>query len=90
MNGTVAISALGGNQPSVIVADIELSPGSTGTVGPSQIMGGERNDILTFIIHNPGTAQANNEVLDGGGGFNTAFRTTNVNAFHIQRDIVLR
>jgi hypothetical protein len=27
--------------------------------------------------------------LDGAGGFNTACRTTNVDAFNVQRDFVL-
>jgi hypothetical protein len=89
MNGMVGLLAQGGNGPDRIVGDLELAPGSTGMVLPSEIHGGSGDDVLTFIIHNPGTAQANNEILDGAGGFNTAFRTTNVVVFNIQRDIVL-
>jgi hypothetical protein len=89
MNGRLGVFAQGGNGPDHIVADIEMAAGSTGTVIPSEVLGGLSNDFLTFIIHNPGTAHANNLILDGNAGFNTAFRTTNVDAFNIQRDIVV-
>ena len=89
MNGFLGLLAMGGDRPNHIVGDFELRPGSTGAVLPSEIKGGRGDDVLTFIIHNPGTAQANNEIIDGDGGFNTAFRTTNVVTFNIQRDIVL-
>jgi hypothetical protein len=89
MAGTVQINEQGGNGPNTMVADIELAAGSTGLVLPSSVVGGRSNDKLTFLVHNRGTAPANRNFLDGGGGFNIAFRTTNVIVSHVQVDHVV-
>jgi hypothetical protein len=90
MSGSLQINARGGRGPNTLSADIELAPGGTGQVLPSALIGGPRQDTLTFIVHNPGTVAANSQSLDGDGGFDTAIRTTNVVVFHVERDRVVR
>jgi hypothetical protein len=77
MSGTFTSNATGGRRSNVISQDIELQGGSTGTVGPSSIRGGPQPDRLQFIVHNPGTASANQNTIFGGR-FDDCFRTTNV------------
>ena len=89
LSGTVQINERGGNGPNLMKADIELAAGSTGTVLRSSVVGGPHDDILTFLVHNRGVAPANQNFLDGDGGFNIAFRTTNVVVSHVQVDHVV-
>jgi hypothetical protein len=89
MNGSYSVNASGGRGVNNITADIEMAPGSTGTVLPSRLTGGPLDDTLTFVVHNPGTASSNNQSIDGRGGFDTCFRTTNVVVFSCESDTVL-
>jgi hypothetical protein len=89
MNGNYSINESAGRRDSNLFADVELAPGSTGTVGPSELRGGPGNDNLTFVVHNPGTASANDNTLDGGGGLNSDTRTTNVVSFNCANDTIV-
>jgi hypothetical protein len=78
-NGDIAVNtSTGGGSQNTGSIDVELLPGSTGNVDPSSLKGGNGNDFLTFIVHNRGSGFAANQMLDGGGGFDTATRTNNV------------
>jgi hypothetical protein len=90
MSGRLQINARGGRGPNTLSVDIEMAAGSTGQVLPSSLVGGPRQDTLTFVVHNPGTAASNSQSLDGDGGFDTAVRTTNVVVSHVERDRVVR
>jgi hypothetical protein len=89
LSGTYQINERGGSGPNNLKADIELAAGSNGQILPSTVVGGPRNDILTFLVHNRGFIPANNQFLDGGGGFDVAFRTTNVIVSHVERDHIV-
>jgi hypothetical protein len=89
LSGTFQINELGGHGPNVLKADVEIATGSTGRILPSTVVGGPRNDLLTFIVHNRSTVPANNQFLDGGGGFDIAFRTTNVIVSNVEVDNVV-
>jgi hypothetical protein len=89
MNGSYSANIIGGRGPNSILQDIELAPGSTGTVQPSSVVGGPGPDQLTFLVHNPGTASSNNQTLDGGFGFDRCVRTTNVVVLNCEADTVV-
>jgi hypothetical protein len=89
MNGEYSVNETGGRAASGLFADVEFAPGSTGRMGPSHFQGGPGNDKLTFIVHNQGRVIALNNTLDGGGGFNTCVRTTNVAGFRCARDRIV-
>jgi hypothetical protein len=85
-NGDIAVNtSTGGGNQNIATIDVEILPGSTGNLDPSTLKGGPGNDFLTFIVHNRGTGFAANQMLDGGGGFDTATRTNNV----IVSDVVI-
>jgi hypothetical protein len=88
-NGNIQTTVNTGDGNNSAVVDLELLPGSTGNVDGSSVNGGRGNDNLTFIIHNRGTGFAANQQLNGGGGFDTATRTTNVIAQDVQIDNVV-
>jgi hypothetical protein len=88
MNGTFSVNESLGRRSGSLSADVELAPGSQGKVGPSALLGGRGNDRLTFVVHN-GPALANDLTLDGGPGFDTCFRTTNVASFNCESDTIV-
>jgi hypothetical protein len=87
--GNLQINAHGGHGPNTMNADIEVAAGSSGRILPSSLIGGPRDDTLTFLVHNSSGIPANNQFLDGDGGFNTAVRTSNVIVSHVARDRVV-
>jgi hypothetical protein len=88
-NGNIQVNANTGNGQNVGNIDLELFSLSTGNVLSSSLIGGRGNDNLTFIVHNRGTGFSANQLLDGGGGFNTGTRTNDVTAQNIQIDNVV-
>jgi hypothetical protein len=89
MNGTYQIRSTGGFGSNKIYQDIELAPGSTGTVLPSSVVGGPGHDRLSFFVHNPGTASSNQLFINGLSGFNRCVRTVNVAVFNCDTDLVV-
>jgi hypothetical protein len=89
LNGTLQVNESGGGGPNTLFSDIEMAPGSTGTVLPSALIGGPARDRLTFTVHNPGTAQSNSNQINGNGGGDDCFRTSNVTVFSVATDHVL-
>ena len=89
LGGRFQINEQGGRGPNTEIADVEIAAGSTGTVLPSTVIGGPQNDMLTFLVHNRSGIPANQNFLDGDGGFNIGFRTTNVIANHLAIDHVV-
>lgn len=89
LNGSYTVFENGGVGPNRLFADLEVAPRSTGRVTGSLLHGGPGNDNLTFQIHVPVGFSADNQVLDGDGGFDTDTRTLNVIAFNTERDNVV-
>jgi len=86
LNGLFSTTDVGGGGEDRISVTIVVANNSTGQLVGSAVLGGGADDNLTFLIPNSGQAFVFNQVLDGGGGFNTCTRTTNVLAFRCQRD----
>jgi hypothetical protein len=90
LTGSLGLANLGGQGNNNVFADVELNPGSTGTLVPSMVTGGNGTDDLAFLVHDPTHAAiVYNQVLDGGGGFNVCARTSNVMSFGCSLDDVL-
>jgi hypothetical protein len=89
LGGNLQVNARGGRGPNTMSADLEIAAGSSGRILSSSLFGGPRDDTLTFLVHNRSGIPANNQFLDGDGGFNTAVRTSNVIVSHVARDRVV-
>ncbi len=78
LDGTLQFRLNAGAGRDVAVANVVLSGGSTGTLAPSTVSGGGGADRLDFLVHDHGHAVTYNQAVNGGGGTDEVFRTSDV------------
>lgn len=89
MDGTMSLFMDCGSGNDKASATYTLMRGSTGSMQPAALLGGSGNDDLTMLIGNFGTGLTLNNLLDGGGGFDVATRTTNVITVAVSEDNIV-
>jgi hypothetical protein len=85
VDGRLTIHLNGGAQFDWFASDVHLAPGSTGAV-EDKLLGGPGSDVLILRLYDQGThLRSRTALIDGGGGFNVAVHTPNVQLVRVQQ-----
>jgi hypothetical protein len=84
VDGHLTINLLGGQQFDWSESNVHLAAGSSGWVS-DRVVGSPGDDLLILRLYDAGThLRSRLAQIDGGGGFNAAMRTPNVQLIRIQ------